>query len=68
MRSAIGLGTDIPLTQHIVVVAADGQNLLAIVLDFDSAHGFTEMAGSVVKLAHGIIPLFWLAQLVVMPD
>jgi hypothetical protein len=34
--------------------AADGQDLLALVLDFDTTHGFTQMTGTVVELVHSV--------------
>jgi hypothetical protein len=47
-----GLGTDISLAENIVLVAAYGEDLLTVVFYLDSAHGFTQVAGAVMKLAH----------------
>ena len=52
-----GLGADITLAQYIVVVTAHSDNLLAIVFDLYAAHGFAEVAGSVVELVHPVSPL-----------
>jgi hypothetical protein len=57
-----GLGADIALTEDVIPVPTDGQDLLAIVLNFNAAHGFTQMAGTVMKLVHGGSPglhLYW---------
>ena len=47
-----GLGADVSLAKDVVFVAADGKDLSAFVLDFDPAHRFAEVTGSVVKFAH----------------
>ena len=47
-----GLGADMAFTERVVLVATDGQNLVTSVLDLDTAHGFAEIAGMIMRLFH----------------
>ncbi len=49
---ADGFGTDVPARERVVLVAADGEHLLALVVDGDPAHCFAQVASTVVSLSH----------------
>ena len=45
-----GLGADVTFAQDIVFITANRDDVLTIVLNFDTTHGLAEMAGPIVKL------------------
>ncbi len=47
-----GLGADMAFAERVVLVATDGQNLVTAMLDLDTAHGFAEIAGMIMRLFH----------------
>ena len=53
-----GLGADITFAQDIVFITANRDDVLTIVLNFDTTHGLAEMAGPIVKLCWAIGSFF----------
>ena len=52
-----GLGADVAMAQRIVLVTLDGGDVAILDLDGHAAHGFTQMAGTVVgAVFHGVSP------------
>ena len=51
-----GLWTDVALTQDIVFVTANSNDMLSVMLDLNATHGFAQVTGAVVKLCHRMSP------------